>query len=367
MDEAELKIRVASEVGDAVWTVDPRIWDELVRRRYVQDALEAEGFDPERAIKDLVDEYRSVDEFLREARDDHPSRTAEQEVSVKGPDLRLSALAEIIAVEAGRSGSVLEFRQAHLQSGLLEPLEVDSWIRARAAMEEVPSDGRTLEYDDGRAGRLIRVQPGGILDKLACVASSLSMTYDWSQPQAVLFVLTGTDFGIPKVRVAVRHVRPFAALSRITINVDPRTSPRELQRLYSAARLELHKGKDKDISKKHACLAIFAAEQGLRATMSPEAAMLSVKPLDTLTGGRAKLRIMVDLSSEGVPERKPAPHWAIRLKIWNDAYPGWAYDNVNCVQDFARDVRAAWERVTGRPWTPRKDAEDATDAPRDES
>jgi hypothetical protein len=359
MDEGQLKAAVAAELNIAVERLSARIWDELIRRRYVAEALDET--DDERAVGDVADEYRNLSAFLRGAREDSSPQRAVEEVSFEDTDMRLSTLASIIAMEAGRFRAVQDFRHAYLGTELLDPAKVAAWIRKKAPAEGAPAAGAALEFPGEGGVCSVRVPSGGVLDALTRVSRLLQTTYDWSQPQAVLFVLTGECVPIAKARVTLRRVRPFTALSRITIDVDPRTSPRRLERIYSTARLELREGGDRDISEKHACLALFAAEQGLRAASSPEIATLSVRPLDTLTGGKARMRMVVDLSSETPPPAISAPRWAALLPIWNRDHPDWAYTNVNCVKDFGRDVRAAWTRVTGQPWALRKDPEDLTD------
>ena len=367
MNETELKQTAAKALGIASTAISPRIWNALVKKRLVKMVLDADEFEVEGRLENLVAEYQFLSDLLRGEFNDPPSERTPGDMSFEEADRRLQALASIIATEAERFEEVRTFRATHLQNGLLSPLDIEGWVLEMARAEGGHGDDKPLRFFGRQGVRTVRVRSGGVLDALRLACRLLQTTYDWTSSQAVLFVLSGTDVGISKARISVRRVTPFTALSRITIDVDPRTSPREVERLYSAARLELRKGGDKDISAKHAALAVFAAEQGLRSTKSPEVAIRSVRPQDTLMGGKTRTRIMIDVSSEGAPKRAPAPHWAIRLEVWNRAYPDWAYDNANCVQDFARDVRAAWERVTGCRWRPRKDAEDARDVPRDGS
>jgi len=366
MDETELRKLAAKALGIASTAISARIWNALVKKRLVQMVLDADDVDVDIELENLVAEYQFLSDFTRGAFNE-PTERAGEDTSFEEGDRRLSALASIIAVEAERFEAVREFRRTHLESGLLLPTEIEAWIEELTGVEGFPSEGDRLHYFSKHRVISVRVQHGGVLDALRRASRQLQTIYDWTPSQAVLFVLSGTDVGIPKARVSVRRVRPFTALSRITMEVDPRTSPREVQRLYSSARRDLRNGGDKDISAKHAALAVFAAEQCLPSSEPPAVAVRSVRPQDALTGAKAGIRIMLDMSSDASPNAIPAPNWAYRLEIWNRDYPDWAYDNANCVNDFARDVRAAWERVTGCTWAPPKDAEDAADAPGEES
>jgi hypothetical protein len=363
MDETELRKLAAKALGIASTAISARIWNAVVKKRLVQMVLDADDVDVDIELENLVAEYQFLSDYTRGAFNE-PTERAGEDTSFEEGDRRLSALASIIAVEAERFEAVREFRRTHLESGLLLPTEIEAWIEELSGVEGFPSEGDLLQYFGQHRVRSVRVQPGGVLDSLRRASRLLQTTYDWTPSQAVLFVLSGTDVDIPKARISVRRVRPFTALSRITIDVDPRTSPREVQRLYSAARRDLRKGGDKDISAKHAALAVFAAEQGLPSSEPPAVAVRSVRPQDALTEAKAGIRIMLDMSGDKLPVPVARRRWPELLAIWNGQVrePDWAYKNDNRVNDFARDVRAAWERVTGRPWTPPKDAEDEADA-----
>jgi hypothetical protein len=282
------------------------------------------------------------------------------EVTVDDSDQRLLALARVVAIEAERSGAVAAFRAEHLLDGLIDAGDTERWVRNHEADEGAHAGRERLAFFDGEHVTRVLAAPGSVLGDLRKVCRALEATYGWSEPAAVLFVLTGTTLPLPNARVIIHRRYPHTALSRITIEVDPRMAPRRVQELYSGARLQLRKGGDKDILPKHAALAVFAAEQRLRASQAPAVAMLSMKHEDELIGGESRLRIVADL--DAVQPTRLGVGWAALLSIWNERHPEWAYANINAVKDFGRDVRAAWSRVTGQSWAPSKDPEDHGDA-----
>ena len=144
--------------------------------------------------------------------------------------------------------------------------QVERWLLERAA-DEGPHAGRErLEFFNGEHVARVLATPGSVLGDLRKVCRPLETTYGWSGPAAVLFVLTGTTLGRPE---RARQHPPHASVqSTLTHHYrgrsadSPSTSPGALLGCETAAA----KGRDKDILPKHAALAVFAAEQGLRAS-----------------------------------------------------------------------------------------------------
>jgi len=355
MDEAQLKKTVAKQLGIAQGALSKRIWNALTDRRLVETALGADEFDFEVELEILVAEYKFLSDFARGAYNE-PS----VEVTVDDSDQRLLALARIVAIEADRSAAVAAFRAEHLRDGLIDVGDTERWVLEHVADEGPHAARERLAFFNGEHVVRVLATPGSVLGDLRKVCRALETTYGWSEPAAVLFVLTGTTLAVPNARVTIHRRHPHTALSRITIEVDPRMAPRRVQELYSAARLQLRRGGDKDILPKHAALAVFAAEQGLRASQAPAVAMLSIKDQDELVGEKSSLRIVADL--DAVQPARLDAGWAALLSVWNERHPEWAYTNLNAVKDFGRDVRAAWSRVTGQSWAPPKDPEDHGDA-----
>ena len=346
MDEAQLKKTIAKQLG-IPQKLSKRIWNALTAKRLVEVALKADEFELEVELEILVAEYKFLSNFARGAYNEPGV-----EVTVDDSDQRLLALARIVAIEADRSAAVAAFRGEHLRDGLIEVGDTERWVRDHEAEEGPHAARERLAFFNGEHVAQVLATPGSVLGDLKKVCRALETTYGWSEPAAVLFVLTGMTLALPNARVSIHRRHPHTALSRINHRGHPRMAPRRVQELYSAARLQLRKGGDKDILPKHAALAVFAAEQGLRASQAPAVAMLSIKDQDELVGESPAYASW----PTSTPFSRPGRTWAGRrsCRSGTNAHPEWAYNNINSVKDFGRDVRAAWLRVTGEPWEPRK-------------
>lgn len=382
MDHEDVKLELARRLHIAVDRVDPDIWTQLVEDREVDTVLEerqeldrAAAEDKREWIAEEKDEWEEILEAIakryrkyarfanrKRARRER-SEAPRDEVVISTTDARLDALAEILALDAGRLLEVRAVRDDLLGGELLKPQDVPAWIDDVDAREGEGSEGAILR--DTRPagqgpGRLL-VRPGGELDRLGVLVDSLASAYGWEEPDAVNFVLAGTTPSLTRASVTIRYRSPYAALSRIVIDTDSRTPPREITRLYSQARLKLRKGADRQITDRHLALAVFVAKE--MGKFAPGGVSISyVRPVRAATGSGARIQGAIF----DVPPDAVEPSWRELLTMWNRQYPKWAYATRSPVEHFGNDARIAWTRVTGVPWAPPNDAEDARDAPGEE-
>ncbi|HET6494861.1 MAG TPA: hypothetical protein VFH61_05800, partial [Thermoleophilia bacterium] len=212
----------------------------------------------------------------------------------------------------------------------------------------------------------VRVSPGDQLWDLHLLSEQLSMRYGWSPTDATVFVLTGI---IPAITKALAHVHdrsPFAALTRIVLEIDPRMSALDVKKLYSKARTWVRRGGDRAMSEKHLQLAIFLATNGSQ--------------VPHWIGMEAESRTWLDMEGESRPRRdaghasetklgalapdsaEPTLKWPQLQRRWNDLWrksqPDWCgYSDVQARQ-FSRDAQDAWKRVTGQEWWTPKTVEE---------
>lgn len=383
------------------------IWALMVGERKHRTALKEEpgehSFDA--AIWGLADKY------LKLARlNAHPENLKRKDVREIGADARLKALAEILALDAGRLPPVAEFRRRHLPEGLLEEASVGSWIRSRSGDYEqntlfvtlavppcvaAPSDGASyadwLEnlaeairarpsgptplarlhyehllfragdefhpdmrgyadeiYDPEPHAQRVPVSPGTELWELRALSRGLALRNGWAEAAATNFVLTGLAPRQLKGFASIRRRSPFAVLTRIVLEVDPRLTPADVRRLYGELRRKVRGGGDQEMSEKHIQLALFIARDGTRLPRSVGLELES--DLHEDRDRRSSLRfgmLALDSSGQGTP-------WMQLRAKWNsfceDEHREWVYLDGPGARKFSRDVRNAWKRVTGQSW-----------------
>jgi len=335
LTEQEVRRDLAALLGRSV---RDDIWTDLMERQYMENFLD-DGADAD-DLEDLHQEYLRLDRRYGEKK---RRSTAPREVP---PDGRLTALSEILAIEAAQDPRVIAYRRDVLGGRLLGREEAVEWIRTENAQQPggltrvtvgLPLDTRslrdfnwldalcalpaeerarlpvrfgthTLAYvdpDDTRAHHL-PVHWNGPLGKLQALAAALARQYNWEDAWATVFILTGAAPFIPKARMTLTYSsgRP----PRVSLDLDPRLSSGEVADLYAEVRREVFHGSDKPMTEKHLRLAVFHAER------------------------------------TGLP-------WRRMMEEWNRHHHQWRYENLH---RFTLDAKAAWCRVTGRKWTPRR-------------
>lgn len=340
-------------LGDNWNTIWKRI--ESSKRGHIDVANEEEEEDRERPgvglhylleiVEQEIDNYYYYASFKQgprlPAQRGSPKLTPAREVP---PDRRFRALSEIIAVLANKEEDIQAFRQEVLNSQLLRPEEVPEWIKstkdkegaslrvvfgvkddecweeevlkqAQALVLEVKRDkdlhlllGReVLRYVDTNSGYLeqIRINEDGILGRLKALANQYSPI--WPEESAVHFILTGEAYLISQASAEIAF-NITHGIHRIKLEVSPYLTGDQVRSLYLDSRkqfLQISKSlrKSRRLTEKHTCLAVFAV-------------------------------------------KTPGP-WSRKLRKWNAKYPKWKYNHRST---FARDCRAAFERITGWEW-----------------
>lgn len=356
--------------------VHENIWQYLLDYGFVKEYLDGiEGAD----LEYLAKEYRKISRYLSPFAPLQRSRTRHA-----SPDKRLQALSRIVACEMNRSRLVKRFRQDVLGGRLLAEEEIPIWIKQQDPGQQlwwwrtvripisaegivlykgwifpvVPPYTRTLteiidnvrilgrdeiiservsrEYliypcrpsaggkngDEGHYD-VVSFGPGTTLAYLKEIARSfagLSPSYNdfyaplsgeypfLTEPEAVRVILSGRP---PLLWPAEINVGGCVGHPRLHLDVDARMSPAEVAKWYRHSRHWVFRGQDKPLTEKHLQLAVYLAEH-----------------FDTRWTS-----------------------WARLMQLWNEDCPQWAYVSW---RNFARDAKAAWCRVTGRGWIPRR-------------
>jgi hypothetical protein len=278
-------------------------------------------------VEDIADKF----EALARARERANGTEADRAI---GPDARMLALADIMAIEAARLPAVQEFRSQVLRGRLLKPERIAAWMERQARKDgdptrwEVVSPGAPdarpvasqssffefLPYASPDVSQTIHkpVRAGGVLAELKGIAIALARRYSWTEELAVRFVLTG---GIPlnRARYTTTSGGPYLAARMIELQVSPRLSPREVGGVFSAAR---------------------------RSVLGPSTRDRAI------TAARAELGVF----GTGVNDGRS---WLDAMTAWNRAHQERPYSDVRL---FTRDVRQAYKRITGMdlPWIGRR-------------
>jgi hypothetical protein len=263
----------------------------------------------------------------------------------KPPDTQAAAYSKIIACLLNKEEPIQQFRSRFLSGNMLAPTEALPWIKATSATE-APDQEISITFsaskDIGRdhnsiAAECLQAARAGLVSSikysfptLSCIASDGSKTdtipiasrgtlaelkllakkYEafWPEAAAVHFILTGQGY---LTRRAVAHYGSDKhSIPWVSLRLHPSLSGDEVRSLYLAARncLEGWPGNinPKGLTEKHLALAVHAVEH--------------------------------------------AGSWAAKLWKWNKTCPAeWVY-LVPARSTFARDCRAAYERLTGWKW-----------------
>lgn len=249
---------------------------------------------------------------------------------------RRIAVSLLLAREASKDEVVQAFRDKVLGGRLIHFEKLDRWIQEHWESDgppttwiEVPLSGKwklegetvtvtpsmrigknfplegrlrtyTLKYATPDLDTQIvkPVAKGGILDQLRFASEHCARLYGWQEGQATIFILTGRMPLITRCRTTTR-IRSIQATARITLEIDPSLSPKEVGEAYQAARKKIQ-GRRRELSAKHITLGQFLAE-------SPDG--------ETLAAG---------------------------MKRWNRKYRKWRYKQVT---NFGRDMKAAERRL----------------------
>ena len=319
------------------------IWDFMVHENYVSQAEQEDGLAwlAQKILRLLAppDESNSSEKTKIKT-----SRRQRRDATVSA---RRRATSCLLAAIARKDEQVKAFRGKFLKGMLLKPEEVEAWLKKNkdqgryrhAVVLSLPMEtdlgllavrptcefplallkGNRMEnlapidllsYMRIGSDSVFRIPVGrdGSLRLLYQLTERLAKFFNWNPADALMFVLTDRIPPVNMYTIAAtwppssemssgfEGLRPIACLGRVTITVDPLTTPREVSELYSPLRAKLLKRKPKQLSEKQMHLAGFTAEH------------------DTLDPGI--------------------------MKAWNVEYSKWKYRRFSI---FSRDSRRARE------------------------
>ncbi len=106
---------------------------------------------------------------------------------------------------------------------------------------EIGSESRALKYvaSDGTVWH-IPTAAGGVLEHLRALAHKVAAEAGWFEAEAATYVLTGEPPSVPLIRETIvrRPDRPEPGGDRITLEINPRVSPRAVTQRYTVLRRE---------------------------------------------------------------------------------------------------------------------------------
>ncbi len=184
------------------------------------------------------------------------------------------ARSALLAARATTDPEVLRFRTEHLGDKLLQPTEIESWIRRVAEAEGPLTQTVTLDVPAGWVpgdpipinalvhrtvssvlfpvnGKtdLQPVSKGGVLDQLRVLSEGLSRIHGWQTAQGVAFVLTGHTPLVQMITAKINQHSGQDHLSNesgesfhrqtITFEVDPDTPSELVSAIYTQYRAVL--------------------------------------------------------------------------------------------------------------------------------
>jgi hypothetical protein len=304
----ELAEALHEPVSDTLWeALHNTVWDHV---KYERDGVQF-----------LVEHVEAIRAELSSPR--RAPRTARGRKPSDVPTANW-ARSRLVAALAADDDQVQAFRREVLDDRLIEWAQLDAWIAAQVHAQgeatwsvtiPVPS-GTRITHDPSGGWRFkplvrhvdrlafssrilsyfgpaddwlqhVHTATDGPLERLRRLAQQLAPAYGWTEPQAAVFVLTGTPQLVEPVQVTARseHIRngrhhPWA--QRITLQIDPTTPPDTVERVYRQVRQQLGIANTRTLSDKHANLALILLDQ-------------------------------------------PHQTWATRLKRWNHEHPEWCY------------------------------------------
>ncbi len=331
--DAKQALLIVLRQDDPLATVHGPTWLKLTRSPALAAVLEQVRNGVEDSVARLAQEYQNLAPAAQTKR---VSRTFLQR------DARSDALARI-SRHAALSGSLPERAQwaalgapetvsavgqfRHLVLGG-EPAELwpesglrflaaEHWVEEQAKREADPDPEYILTYGEGKRRAIAR---GEALDDLKRCAGTLVRDYGWREEHAVRFIITDFAQNAPKLRGGVHSGGLYGAQARVVMDIDPRTSPAEVARLYEKWR---------------ASLALMGGE--------------GAYPDRDRSMKERTLALAVFIEEHWHPERG----WCDLRAEWNEDHPAWCFPDG--AQDpgannFANHARQAWSRLSGARW-----------------
>ena len=334
-EDVKAKFAARMREGDPTLDVHEPTWQQMTRTPKLKTLLE-EVRQGTASLADLEQNYRSLapDGRAHQAttpreftRDDKRSQaltqivrhTAERgSLSERAQWAALGVVNAVTAVQHFREW-VLGGQPADLWPDLrVRVLATERWVEEQAQHEPSPDPDYILHYGDGK---MRAVAWGGALGALKRCAMELERDFGWREDQAVRFIVTGFMQATPKLTGRMQLGGVYRATARIVMDIDPRTSPDEVCRLYDRWRQTLalpgllrgysYPDRDRAMDDKHLALAVFVAENW-----------------------------------------RPDVEWSELHRMWNEQHPAWLFsdDVKDPDRNFANHARQAWSLVTGENW-----------------
>lgn len=322
-------------------------WDFLVERGWVNDVRWADMTIHELAAEARAHERAWGHPAPRRGTVPHMLASGKRAKAAKTVPGRQEVVSRLLAAEAAKDEKVRSFREKVLRGSLMKPQDVHRWIERQAEEDGPPSlwltvpvptgyevtsfttfatteppltisektpailvEKRYLSYlryglkygweelaDDPRGW--VPTAEGGVLDRLCQLSEGLA-GYGWDEASATNFVLTGEIPVVRSIEIRGSRASGYLTLARISLTVDPALSPREVADHYRRMRGRILKGRHRELSAKHMCLAAFAAG------------------------------------------RPAGEKWREGMAVWNKEYPSWKYKTET---NFGRDCTQAVRRL----------------------
>jgi hypothetical protein len=175
------------------------------------------------------------------------------------------ALAALLAKYAAADPIVVAFRHKVVGRKLIEPHAVDAWLRARAVAKNKKGRPRKpfrlLAYGTPGCDTALHlaVAADGALAPLVELSDRLARTYGWHPAEATVFVLTGYVPPARSIRVDFYEDMRLRARSRVTLTIDPTSTPNEVAAAYRRRRNQVF-GRTRRLTPTLAKLAQFTIE-----------------------------------------------------------------------------------------------------------
>ena len=291
--------------------------------------------------------------------------------AVDAEEQRQRAVSTVIAAEASLRDDVREFRRSELDSDLIAPERIESWLNTISRQDgeprpwvavPVPSSTSPATTKDGyltvdrsfRVGKTafsdglarlwyekvsyytlmpgpaskwkaaaMPVAPGGVLNRLRCLSERLAREFHWQLAVATSFVISGVIPDVPHLEVCLHEGGELLAASRVRLDVSVTATPAEVAEAFKEAREKSIQGKawTRRQSIKHLRLAEFCGRAVLRK-------LASLQPCTSVS----------DCLDATVWD------WGDLMAEWNRTEQKHTYVNSD-LRTFKRDCRHAVKRI----------------------
>lgn len=283
----------------------------------------------------------------------------------------------IIAAEVNRLPEVMLFRAEVLGGKLLAPDDIPAWLKAREAEQGLPTRIARVEYALPNDFKIPRGGKQAVVRALSQLAS-VRLWVGSPAVETLTYEPEGSYCEDETVEVSVRYRSPLWRLKRLAeylTATQPLFGVASLfgGELTSAIRFLLSGTPPAPFA-----MTVYYTERYLpRCRIDFDVRI----PLEVIRGSIAGIYKIGRLGARCSRHRNRflsekhgelavylAEHfempWPRLMESWNEEYPKWAYANW---RTFARDAKAAWCRVTGRKWTPRRARKERTQNAEEES